>query len=54
MIGVGMGQNDGGDVARNATERGEVCLEPRAKTRKAGVDCGQPAGLLDEVPVDLL
>jgi hypothetical protein len=53
MIGVGVGQDDGGDVSRDVTERGEVCVEPRAETRNAGVDGGQPASLLDEVPVDL-
>lgn len=53
MVAVGMGQDDGRDVAGDVGERGEICLEPCAETREAGVDCGQPAGLLDEVPVDL-
>lgn len=52
VIGIGVGQYDGVDVCGNVSERREVGLEPAAKAGKAGVDRGEPATLLDQVPVD--
>jgi len=48
-----LGQHDRRDVARNVAEGGEVRLEPFRKAGNPRVDRRQPAGVLDQIPVDL-
>jgi hypothetical protein len=50
VIGVGVGQHDGVDLCSNVSERREVGVEPAAKAGKAGVDRGEPAPVLYQVP----
>lgn len=52
MVGVGVGENDGGNVFHFATDGAESVFEHAKVARKAGVYDSQAAGLLDHVPVE--
>ena len=52
VVGVGVGQDEPGDVTLRPAHRGQLALQVRPEPGQPGVDDGDPAGLLDEVAVD--
>jgi hypothetical protein len=51
VVEVSMGEHDRGDVARAPAEGAQGLVERLPRPRHAGVDDGEPAFVLDQVPV---
>ncbi len=54
VIVVRMRQHQGVDVLQREPEPGQVARQAAGEARKAGVDGGEPAAVLDQVPVHLV
>ena len=54
VIGVGVRQDQGLNIAEPEPEGGEIGLERPAEARQSGVDGGQTPLVLDQVPVEVV